>query len=324
MPVGQSAAAPTSDAEFACAGVGAAMLPLLFRPDRRGRGRRRRIRAQANRRRHLRPAGSTELMTAANEARSPISASSSARDAVAVIDSGGSLVEAQRPHRAIAEATPIPVRYLVNTHMHPDHIFGNAAFRDIGATIVGHRNLPSALEARGAFYLQNFRDQLGDALMRGSRSCRRPCWSRIGWSSTLVDGRWNCAPGKLLIPTTTSPSGRRRPHAVCRRSCFHGAFPDARRIVARLAAPDGCARRIDAGARRARSWPGCRPSGRMRSRRSGAISRFWRATFASAIAAGQPLARPSRPPAEARANWGLFDDYNERNATAAFAELEWE
>ena len=25
-----------------------------------------------------------------------------------------------------------------------------------------------------------------------------------------------------------------------------------------------------------------------------------------------------------RGNWALFDDYNERNATAAYAELEWE
>ncbi|TJV05777.1 MAG: MBL fold metallo-hydrolase, partial [Mesorhizobium sp.] len=28
--------------------------------------------------------------------------------------------------------------------------------------------------------------------------------------------------------------------------------------------------------------------------------------------------------ASERGNWHLFDDYNERNATAAFAELEWE
>ena len=112
--------------------------------------------------------------------------------------------------------------------MHPDHIFGNAAFRDIGATIVGHRNLPRALEARGAFYLQSYRHQLGDALMEGVE---------IVPPTLLVEDRleldlggrmlelraWKAAhtDNDLTVLDTSDP------HLVCRRPRFHGASADA-------------------------------------------------------------------------------------------------
>ncbi|TIT54718.1 MAG: MBL fold metallo-hydrolase, partial [Mesorhizobium sp.] len=44
-----------------------------------------------------------------------------------------------------------------------------------------------------------------------------------------------------------------------------------------------------------------------------------------AIADGMPLSEAVKTAgASERGKWRLFDEYNERNATAAFAELEWE
>lgn len=54
---------------------------------------------------------------------------------VVVIDSGNSPEHGQRVLRAIQATTAEPLRYLINTHRHWDHTFGNQAF---DAPIIAH------------------------------------------------------------------------------------------------------------------------------------------------------------------------------------------
>jgi quinoprotein relay system zinc metallohydrolase 2 len=82
---------------------------------------------------------------------------------VAVVDTGGSLPVGRALRAAIRQATALPVCYVIVTHVHPDHFFGAAAFRDDAPQLVGHADLPRALAARGKFYLNTLRRDLGEA-----------------------------------------------------------------------------------------------------------------------------------------------------------------
>jgi quinoprotein relay system zinc metallohydrolase 2 len=96
-------------------------------------------------------------------------------DAVAVIDTGGSYAVGMALKEALRAITRLPIRYVINTHGHPDHIFGNAAFVDAdpaGANasprLIGHAMLPQAISARREAYLRNLNRQLGAAAAKST------------------------------------------------------------------------------------------------------------------------------------------------------------
>ncbi len=58
---------------------------------------------------------------------------------VVVIDALGSPALAEELIAAIRQVTTQPIRYLIVTHYHADHIYGLQALKAVGATIIAHR-----------------------------------------------------------------------------------------------------------------------------------------------------------------------------------------
>jgi quinoprotein relay system zinc metallohydrolase 2 len=244
---------------------------------------------------------------------------------VAVVDTGGSVPIGERLLAAVRARTDKPVLYIINTHEHPDHVFGNAAFDGIGATFVGHHNLPRALAMRGEFYLKAFRRIIGDKLVDqvrlipptltvadhltldlGGRTLELQAWPRAHTDCDLT-----------VLDTST-------------RTLFAGDLV----FVGHLPIIDGSLKGwlvdLDPLAKvpAVRVIPGHGPVGlpwpqALDSERA-YFDRLAKDVKMS-IAKGEPVDTADKTAAQSqRDDWRLFDDYNARNATAAYSEYEWD
>lgn len=80
-------------------------------------------------------------------------------DCVAVIDTGGSVDEGRKHKQAIQSVTSTPICYVINTHVHPDHILGNLAFKSDNVEFIGHYQLTKAMALVGDTYIQRAAEQ---------------------------------------------------------------------------------------------------------------------------------------------------------------------
>jgi glyoxylase-like metal-dependent hydrolase (beta-lactamase superfamily II) len=64
-------------------------------------------------------------------------------DGIAVIDTFENEAAAQALLGEIRMVSKLPIKFVVNTHYHLDHVAGNGVFAKEGAVIVAHRNVPA-------------------------------------------------------------------------------------------------------------------------------------------------------------------------------------
>ncbi len=246
-------------------------------------------------------------------------------DAVAVVDTGGSVSVGERLVAAVRGLTTKPIRYVINTHNHPDHLFGNAAIPP-DATFVGHHNLPIELARRGAYYLHSYREQLGAAEIDAVR---------IIGPTLLVDGERRLdLGGRPLRLIAWSPAA----HTDCDLTVLDETtgvlFAGDLVFLQHVPVMDGSVTGWLSVIQRLEKLPArvvVPGHGREVVRWPLALNderRYLTVLAQDArreIAAGTPLERAIGNIANSERNrWQLFDDYNPRNATAAFSELEWQ
>lgn len=243
---------------------------------------------------------------------------------VAVIDTGGTPQLGRRWRATIERSTRLPICYVIDTHAHPDHVLGNAAFVSPDTRFVGSAKFNAAMAARAPYFLR--------ALERDFGVSAAP--DAVVYPTIAVDGTRELDLGGRTLVVQAWPTSHTDNDVTVYDRSTRTLFTSDLLFVQHIPVLDGNLRgwlatlqqlaRVDA----ALIVPGHGPT-----RRAGPeawapqqeyLETLRRETRA-AIKSGKTLSQAvDSVGTEAASRWQLAERFHRRNVTAAFAELEWE
>jgi quinoprotein relay system zinc metallohydrolase 2 len=243
---------------------------------------------------------------------------------VAIIDTGGSMRIGRELRAAVRRRTQAPICYVINTHVHVDHVLGNAAFKIDAPSFVGSAALKGAMARSAGFFVKEYAgdldapagaeqiigpDRLVDqdlTLDLGGRELRLRAWPKAHTDCDLtvydVESRtlWT---GDLLFR-------ERLPSLDGSIKGWLSVLSELAQLPAKMAVP------------------GHGPLARNLQRAIVPERRYLQA-LADDVRAGIAEARPvgdaiEHAAAAEKPRWLLWDSVHPRNVVRAYEELEWQ
>jgi len=242
---------------------------------------------------------------------------------VAVIDPGGSLADGEALRAQVRATTGLPISHVVMTHLHPDHVFGAVAFADDRPHFVAHARMLPMLVSRGEFYRNHLAGVLG---IEAAGDYEKP--------DLLVQDTLSLDLGGRRLDLRAYPTSHTDNDLTVLDAATATLWAGDLVFMDRVPALDGSIvgwlaaikglREVKAQ----RAVPGHGPvtvpwpdALEPEERYLALIAKQVRGILARGGGIEQAVATVGL---SERGNWALFDDYNGRNVTAAFKELEWE
>ena len=243
---------------------------------------------------------------------------------VAVIDTGGTPQIGQRWRAAIERTTRLPICFVIDTHAHPDHVLGNAAFAGPDTRFVASAKFNAALAARERHFLNSLARDFGVSVSHDA----------VVYPTLAVEGTRELDLGGRVLVLQAWPTAHtdndltvydRRTRTLFASDLLFtqhipvvdGSLRGWLAVMQGLAAIDAT-RVIPGHGPNSNDWPAAlKPQQEY-------LETLQRETRA-AIKAGKTLSQAVDSVGMAAAsNWQLTDRFHRRNVTAAYAELEWE
>ncbi|OPY01887.1 MAG: Beta-lactamase precursor [Syntrophorhabdus sp. PtaB.Bin047] len=105
------------------------------------------------------------------------------REGIVVVDTLVSAREAKRFIKDIRSVSKKPIRYVINTHHHLDHAFGNSEFVKLGAAVVAQENDRKEMERSAAETLKNIK---GYGLTPQDMKGTKPAYPTVTYSERMT------------------------------------------------------------------------------------------------------------------------------------------